>query len=89
MVSDRPSSIRNSRITPHALAAGAWPFSYPYGKASSFNRDTVAELARQDFTAAFSTERGVNRRGTSLYEIRRLDCKNATAEAGAIQGGTA
>ena len=66
-----------------------WPFSYPYGKASSFNEGVVAELARQNFTAAFSTETGVNRRGGSLYAIRRLDCKNATAEAGAIHGGTA
>ncbi len=67
----------------------AWPFSYPYGKASSFSHETVAELVRLDFTAAFSTESGVNRRGASLYAIRRLDCKKATVETGAIQGGTA
>ncbi len=67
----------------------SWPFSYPYGKASSFNEEAVAELARLNFSAAFSTESGVNRRGASLYAIRRLDCKNATAVAGAIQGGTA
>ncbi len=64
-----------------------WPFSYPYGKASSFDEGAVAELARQQFTVAFSSETGVNRRGTSLYAIRRLDCKNATAEADAICGG--
>ena len=67
----------------------SWPFSYPYGKASSFNERAVAELARQQFTVAFSTETGVNRRGASLYALRRLDCKNATADAGAIRGGIA
>lgn len=59
-----------------------WPFSYPYGKASSFDESVVAELTRLGFNLAFTSEAGVNRRGAACYAIRRLDCKHATAEAG-------
>jgi peptidoglycan/xylan/chitin deacetylase (PgdA/CDA1 family) len=91
----KPEDLRYDLTLCRALLARnlapqqGWPFSYPYGKASSFNDGVAAELARRNFTAAFSTETGVNRRGASRYAIRRLDCKHATAGAGAICGGIA
>jgi hypothetical protein len=65
--------LLEERLRPQAL----WPFSYPYGKQSSFNTAAIAELKRLDFSCAFTTEAGPNRPGVSRFEIRRVDCKQA------------
>jgi peptidoglycan/xylan/chitin deacetylase (PgdA/CDA1 family) len=56
-----------------------WPFSYPYGKADTYDQRTVAELQRLGFDCSFSTETGLNQPGNGRYSIRRVDCKVATA----------
>ncbi len=59
-------------LTPQAL----WPFSYPYGKKSSYNQTTVEQLSQLGFSCSFATEVGTNRPGADLFAIRRIDCKD-------------
>lgn len=59
------------------LSQKLWPFSYPYGKQSSFNQATAQQLNRIGFSCSFTTEVGTNRPGANLFAIRRIDCKEA------------
>jgi peptidoglycan/xylan/chitin deacetylase (PgdA/CDA1 family) len=52
------------------------PFSYPYGKRSSFNQVTVEQLDQIGFSCSFATEVGTNRPGADLFAINRIDCKD-------------
>lgn len=54
-----------------------WPFSYPYGKADTFNTQTITHLRALGVTCAFCTEVGSNSHGNDLFAIRRIDCKDA------------
>jgi peptidoglycan/xylan/chitin deacetylase (PgdA/CDA1 family) len=65
----------------HARLArqASWPFSYPYGKKNSFNEMVTARLKGFRFGCAFSTEPGPNAPGSDLFQLRRVDCKNAPA----------
>jgi peptidoglycan/xylan/chitin deacetylase (PgdA/CDA1 family) len=54
-----------------------WPFSYPYGKQSTFNERTIRRLKQLGFSCSFATEVGLNRPGADLFVMRRLDCKEA------------
>jgi peptidoglycan/xylan/chitin deacetylase (PgdA/CDA1 family) len=54
-----------------------WPFSYPYGKADTFNTQTITHLRALGVTCAFCTEVGSNAPGSDLFAIRRIDCKDA------------
>lgn len=54
-----------------------WPFSYPYGKASTFNRQTMNHLRTTGVACAFCTEVGSNDLTSDLFAIRRIDCKDA------------
>ncbi|MEZ5353280.1 MAG: polysaccharide deacetylase family protein [Bryobacteraceae bacterium] len=54
-----------------------WPFSYPYGKLSSFSKETVRLLGELGFSCSFTTEVGPSGAGTDAFHIRRVDCKNA------------
>jgi peptidoglycan/xylan/chitin deacetylase (PgdA/CDA1 family) len=54
-----------------------WPFSYPYGKCSTFNAQTIAHLHALGISCAFCTEIGSNAPGSDLFAIRRIDCKDA------------
>jgi peptidoglycan/xylan/chitin deacetylase (PgdA/CDA1 family) len=56
-----------------------WPFSYPYGKANSFNGKTIDLLRRLGFHFSLCTEKGKNLPGVDLFAIRRLDCKDIVA----------
>lgn len=58
-----------------------WPFSYPYGKADSFNRNTVEILRQLGYRLALCTEPGNNLPGVDLFAVRRVDCKDVTANA--------
>ncbi len=60
----------------HLLPQNLWPFSYPYGKQSSFNQVTAQQLNRIGFSCSFATEVGINRPGADLFAIRRVDCKD-------------
>jgi peptidoglycan/xylan/chitin deacetylase (PgdA/CDA1 family) len=53
------------------------PFSYPYGKADTFNTQTITHLRALGATCAFCTEVGSNTPGSDLFAIRRIDCKDA------------
>jgi peptidoglycan/xylan/chitin deacetylase (PgdA/CDA1 family) len=64
--------LLKERLRPQAL----WPFTYPYGKRTSFNDHTVASLKALDYCCAFATEVGDNEPGQSRYEIRRIDPKD-------------
>jgi peptidoglycan/xylan/chitin deacetylase (PgdA/CDA1 family) len=57
-----------------------WPFSYPYGKADSFNRSTVEILRQLGYRLALCTEPGNNLPGIDLFAIRRVDCKDILAD---------
>lgn len=64
----------------------AWPFSYPYGKADSFDARVIDTLQRLGFGCSFCTEKGTNLPGVNLFSIHRSDCKEiaSTHEAGAL-----
>lgn len=57
-----------------------WPFSYPYGKRHTFNSTTTRQLQRLGFDCAFATEVGASSPGDDLFAVRRIDCKDVTAE---------
>jgi hypothetical protein len=63
-------------LTENLLPQSLWPFSYPYGKQSSFNRVTVQQLNQIGFGCSFATEVGANRPGADLFAIHRVDCKD-------------
>jgi peptidoglycan/xylan/chitin deacetylase (PgdA/CDA1 family) len=65
-----------------------WPFSYPYGKADSFNGNVISHLQRLGFDFALCTEKGMNLPGADLFTIRRLDCKEITAAGSPMQQRT-
>jgi len=54
-----------------------WPFSYPYGKTSTFNTQTIAHLHALGVSCAFCTEVGSNAPGSDLFAIRRIECIDA------------
>jgi peptidoglycan/xylan/chitin deacetylase (PgdA/CDA1 family) len=56
-----------------------WPFSYPYGKADSFNRNTVEILRQLGYRISLCTEPGNNLPGIDLFAVRRVDCKHILA----------
>jgi peptidoglycan/xylan/chitin deacetylase (PgdA/CDA1 family) len=58
-----------------------WPFSYPYGKADSYNRHTVEILRQLGYRFALCTEPGNNLPGIDLFSVRRVDCKDIMATA--------
>jgi peptidoglycan/xylan/chitin deacetylase (PgdA/CDA1 family) len=53
-----------------------WPFSYPYGKADSFDGRVVELLRQLGFHCSLCTEKGMNLPGADLFAIRRVDCKD-------------
>ena len=57
-----------------------WPFCYPYGKKTSFDGRAVEQLKKLGFVCGFSTETGANKPGNPVFEIRRVDCKNASKD---------
>lgn len=54
-----------------------WPFSYPYGKKNSYSEESIQLLKQLGFACAFSTENGANTTNSPLFELRRIDCKDA------------
>jgi hypothetical protein len=68
-------------IQKHLLPQEIWPFSYPYGKADSYNRHTVEILRQLGYRFALCTEPGNNLPGIDLFSIRRVDCKDIIAAA--------
>jgi peptidoglycan/xylan/chitin deacetylase (PgdA/CDA1 family) len=61
----------------HIRPQARWPFSYPYGKQTTFTAAAVHELRQLGITCAFCTEVGDNLPGTDVFAIRRIDCKDA------------
>ena len=55
-----------------------WPFTYPYGKATSFNHAVIDCLQQARYPCAFSTLPGHNEPGQDLFKIKRLDPKDVT-----------
>ena len=68
-------------IQKHLVPQEIWPFSYPYGKSDSYNRNTVEILRQLGYRLALCTEAGNNLPGMDLFSIRRIDCKDITANA--------
>jgi peptidoglycan/xylan/chitin deacetylase (PgdA/CDA1 family) len=64
-------TLLTSNLRPQAL----WPFSYPYGKADSFNQTVVGVLRQLGFCCSLCTESGANLPGADVFAVRRLDCK--------------
>jgi peptidoglycan/xylan/chitin deacetylase (PgdA/CDA1 family) len=69
-------------IQKHLDAQDLWPFSYPYGKSDSFNRNTVEILRQLGYRFALCTEPGSNLPGTNLFYVRRVDCKEIIPRRG-------
>jgi peptidoglycan/xylan/chitin deacetylase (PgdA/CDA1 family) len=65
------------RLGPQAL----WPFSYPFGKRTSFQTSTPAVLREAGFCCSFATEVGDNRPGEDIYCLRRIDPKDVPSTA--------
>jgi peptidoglycan/xylan/chitin deacetylase (PgdA/CDA1 family) len=65
--------LLQDRLHPQPL----WPFSYPYGKRSSFTPEATRTLQRLGFHCAFTTESGDNGPGCGLFEIARTDCADS------------
>lgn len=65
--------LLGNHVHPQAL----WPFCYPYGKPDSFNAATMSQLEQLQFTCAFSSDVGINRSGSNIFALHRLDCKDA------------
>ncbi len=65
-------------IQKHLAPQDIWPFSYPYGKADSFNRNTVEILRQLGYQFALCTEPGNNLPGIDRFAVRRVDCKEIT-----------
>jgi peptidoglycan/xylan/chitin deacetylase (PgdA/CDA1 family) len=55
-----------------------WPFSYPYGKADSFDAQTINIAHELGFAGSFATEVGTNEAGQDPFRIRRVDTKDIT-----------
>jgi peptidoglycan/xylan/chitin deacetylase (PgdA/CDA1 family) len=70
-------NLIQKKLAPQEL----WPFSYPYGKSDSFNRNTVEILRQLGYRFALCTEPGNNLPGTDLFAVRRVDCKDVIANA--------
>jgi len=66
-------SLLNENLEPQQL----WPFSYPYGKRSSYSDEAMRLLQQLGFTCAFNTESGANTSGTPVFELHRIDCNGA------------
>jgi peptidoglycan/xylan/chitin deacetylase (PgdA/CDA1 family) len=66
--------LLDTRLHPQA----AWPFSFPYGKATSYSAFAFEELRRLGFACAFTTEVGDNSPGADPFGIRRIDCKHSS-----------
>jgi len=60
----------------HLESQDAWPFSYPYGKADSFDENVIQILRHLGFCCALCTENGINLPGKDLFAICRVDCKS-------------
>jgi peptidoglycan/xylan/chitin deacetylase (PgdA/CDA1 family) len=61
-----------------------WPFSYPYGKADSFDERVIQKLRELGFCCSLCTEKGPNLPGADLFAIHRVDCKQILPEHFAI-----
>jgi peptidoglycan/xylan/chitin deacetylase (PgdA/CDA1 family) len=57
-----------------------WPFSYPYGKQNSYSTAAIKLLGELGYACAFNTECGANMPGTSVFELHRIDCKDAVQD---------
>jgi peptidoglycan/xylan/chitin deacetylase (PgdA/CDA1 family) len=64
----------------HLSAQDLWPFSYPYGKRNSYSPAVVRRLTQERYDCAFGTEPGPNAARAPLFELCRVDCKNAVGE---------
>jgi peptidoglycan/xylan/chitin deacetylase (PgdA/CDA1 family) len=53
-------------------------FSYPFGKASDFNQETIELLRSMGFSCAVTTTPGYVTRESSLVELPRIGAKNAS-----------
>ena len=81
---ERSTALLRERLDHQAL----WPFSYPYGKADSFDDGTIELLRELGYACAFTTEPGRNSAGRDGFRIRRIDPKEIGAYDGTAVGGT-
>jgi peptidoglycan/xylan/chitin deacetylase (PgdA/CDA1 family) len=58
-----------------------WPFCYPYGKKDSYNEEVIGLLKELRFDCAFTTKSSPALTGSDLFQISRVDCKNAQIPA--------
>lgn len=62
-----------ARLARNLAPQPLWPFSYPYGKRTSYTPCAMELLRRVGFACAFTTELGANRPGADLYSLARRD----------------
>jgi peptidoglycan/xylan/chitin deacetylase (PgdA/CDA1 family) len=73
--------ILEQRLSPQKL----WPFSYPFGKRSSYSDAVIVELTKYGFHCAFDTEQSDNSPGVDLFRLHRIDCNGALSALGTPQ----
>ena len=66
------ASLLKSRLSEQDF----WPFSFPYGKADTYDDKTIELLKKAQFDCSYSTSVGSTLSGENHYSIKRLDPKD-------------
>jgi peptidoglycan/xylan/chitin deacetylase (PgdA/CDA1 family) len=61
------------RLRSECRAQEIWPFVYPFGKADSFDAQSIRALRDHGFNCAFSTVSGSNSVEDDLFRLHRID----------------
>jgi len=81
---DRELAQCASALHANLLPQEQWPFSYPHGKADTFNADTRRALANECFVCGLSSIPGATRPGADIFSLQRIDASSVDAQAGVV-----
>jgi peptidoglycan/xylan/chitin deacetylase (PgdA/CDA1 family) len=71
------AEVRDSlEVLNRELGARDRAFAFPWGRPGFVSAEAVAEIKRAGYYGAVTASGGVNRRGTDLFDIRRIDVGN-------------
>jgi peptidoglycan/xylan/chitin deacetylase (PgdA/CDA1 family) len=68
-------------LAEHLRPQDLWPFCYPWGKAHTFNDQSIAQLAGLGYACSFTSEAGVNLTGQDPFRILRQDAASLVVSA--------
>lgn len=81
---DRELSLCASALRANLSSQEQWPFSYPHGKADTFNADTRRALANEGFICGLSSIPGATLPGADLFSLQRIDASSVDPQAGYV-----